>query len=146
MLGVINARLLNPCFAFLTDLPGYEVDSVHETSDPVEAVRKADGIFIGMEGFSFAENNYTVKLIKELKKDLLYTSINYRNWLMPIFVSLRWCGGNTFRLLKALYDNQLVTEIKKRVFQVSGQVFYEKYEKNAIYLFIIHGVCVNAFS
>uniref|UniRef100_A0A9J8ATY5 dipeptidase E n=1 Tax=Cyprinus carpio carpio TaxID=630221 RepID=A0A9J8ATY5_CYPCA len=52
---------------------GYEVDSVHETPDPVEAVRKAEGIFIG--------------------------------------------GGNTFRLLKALYDNKLVTEIRKRVLE-----------------------------
>ncbi|ROL52357.1 Alpha-aspartyl dipeptidase [Anabarilius grahami] len=52
---------------------GYEVDSVHETPDPVDAVRKAEGIFIG--------------------------------------------GGNTFRLLKALYDNKLVTEIRKRVLQ-----------------------------
>ncbi|XP_060786425.1 alpha-aspartyl dipeptidase-like isoform X1 [Neoarius graeffei] len=52
---------------------GYEVDSVHEAADPVEAVRKAEGIFIG--------------------------------------------GGNTFRLLKALYDDNLVTEIKKRVLQ-----------------------------
>ncbi|XP_053482081.1 alpha-aspartyl dipeptidase-like isoform X3 [Ictalurus furcatus] len=52
---------------------GYEVDSVHEAADPVEAVRKAEAIFIG--------------------------------------------GGNTFRLLKALYDNNLVTEIKKRVLQ-----------------------------
>ncbi|KAL7882243.1 hypothetical protein AOLI_G00090920 [Acnodon oligacanthus] len=52
---------------------GYEVDSVHEAADPVEAVRKAEGIFIG--------------------------------------------GGNTFRLLKALYDHNLVTEIKKRVLQ-----------------------------
>ncbi|XP_043103990.1 alpha-aspartyl dipeptidase-like [Puntigrus tetrazona] len=52
---------------------GYEVDSVHETPDPVDAVRKAEGIFIG--------------------------------------------GGNTFRLLKSLYDNKLVTEIRKRVLE-----------------------------
>ncbi|TRY98883.1 hypothetical protein DNTS_009291 [Danionella cerebrum] len=52
---------------------GYELDSVHEAANPVEAVRKAEGIFIG--------------------------------------------GGNTFRLLKALYDNDLVTEIRKRVLQ-----------------------------
>ncbi|XP_010897640.1 alpha-aspartyl dipeptidase isoform X1 [Esox lucius] len=52
---------------------GYEVDSIHEASDPVKAVREAQGIFIG--------------------------------------------GGNTFRLLKSLYDNSLVSEIKKRVLQ-----------------------------
>ncbi|XP_042619022.1 alpha-aspartyl dipeptidase-like [Cyprinus carpio] len=52
---------------------GYEVDSVHETPDPEDAVRKAEGIFIG--------------------------------------------GGNTFRLLNALYDNKLVTEIRKRVLE-----------------------------
>lgn len=52
---------------------GYEVDSIHEASDPVDAVRKAEGIFIG--------------------------------------------GGNTFRLLKCLYDNNVVTEIRKRVLQ-----------------------------
>lgn len=28
---------------------GYEVDSIHEASDPVDAVRKAEGIFIGEE-------------------------------------------------------------------------------------------------
>ncbi|XP_036397067.1 alpha-aspartyl dipeptidase [Megalops cyprinoides] len=52
---------------------GYEVDSIHEASDPVEAVKKAQGIFIG--------------------------------------------GGNTFRLLKTLYDHDLVSEIQKRVLQ-----------------------------
>lgn len=52
---------------------GYEVHSIHEASDPVDAVRKAEGIFIG--------------------------------------------GGNTFRLLKSLYDNKVVTEIRKRVLE-----------------------------
>lgn len=52
---------------------GYEVSSIHEASDPVDAVRKAEGIFIG--------------------------------------------GGNTFRLLKSLYDNQVVTEIRRRVME-----------------------------
>ncbi|XP_029283713.1 alpha-aspartyl dipeptidase [Cottoperca gobio] len=52
---------------------GYEVDGIHEASDPVDAVRKAEGIFIG--------------------------------------------GGNTFRLLKSLYDNKVVTEIRRRVIE-----------------------------
>lgn len=52
---------------------GYEVDGIHEASDPVDAVRKAEGIFIG--------------------------------------------GGNTFRLLKSLYDNGLVSEIRRRVLE-----------------------------
>ncbi|XP_041857628.1 alpha-aspartyl dipeptidase [Melanotaenia boesemani] len=52
---------------------GYEVDGIHEAADPVDAVRKAEGIFIG--------------------------------------------GGNTFRLLKSLYDNKVVTEIRKRVME-----------------------------
>lgn len=52
---------------------GYEVDGIHEAADPVEAVRKAEAIFIG--------------------------------------------GGNTFRLLKSLYDNKVVSEIRRRVFE-----------------------------
>ncbi|KAM7380034.1 hypothetical protein PAMP_003361 [Pampus punctatissimus] len=52
---------------------GYEVDSIHEASDPIDAVRRAEGIFIG--------------------------------------------GGNTFRLLKSLYDNKVVTEIRRRVLE-----------------------------
>ncbi|XP_022075276.1 alpha-aspartyl dipeptidase-like [Acanthochromis polyacanthus] len=52
---------------------GYDVSSIHEASDPVDAVRKAEGIFIG--------------------------------------------GGNTFRLLKSLYDNKVVTEIRRRVME-----------------------------
>ncbi|XP_051880347.1 alpha-aspartyl dipeptidase-like [Pristis pectinata] len=52
---------------------GYGLDSIHEAPNPVKAVRKAEGIFIG--------------------------------------------GGNTFRLLKALYDNNLVSEIQSRVLQ-----------------------------
>ncbi len=32
--------------------PGFELDSVHETPDPVHAVRNAEGIFIGRKDFS----------------------------------------------------------------------------------------------
>uniref|UniRef100_A0A8C2ZMP7 dipeptidase E n=1 Tax=Cyclopterus lumpus TaxID=8103 RepID=A0A8C2ZMP7_CYCLU len=52
---------------------GYELDSVHEAQSPVEAVRRAEAIFIG--------------------------------------------GGNTFRLLKSLYDNEVLTEIRRRVLE-----------------------------
>ncbi|KAJ0005837.1 hypothetical protein NQD34_015731 [Periophthalmus magnuspinnatus] len=52
---------------------GMQVDGIHEAADPVEAVRKAEAIFIG--------------------------------------------GGNTFRLLKTLYDNKVVSEIRKRVLE-----------------------------
>nr|XP_042707691.1 alpha-aspartyl dipeptidase-like isoform X3 [Chrysemys picta bellii] len=57
---------------------GYGLDSIHESSDPVAAVRKSEAIFIG--------------------------------------------GGNTFRLLKALYDNSLLQEIRKRVLEALGLV------------------------
>ncbi|KAE8580475.1 hypothetical protein XENTR_v10024440 [Xenopus tropicalis] len=52
---------------------GYGLDSVHESPDPVDAVKKAEAIFIG--------------------------------------------GGNTFRLLKALYDSDLIAAIRKRVLE-----------------------------
>ncbi|XP_063003770.1 alpha-aspartyl dipeptidase-like [Elgaria multicarinata webbii] len=52
---------------------GYGLDSIHESVDPGEAVRKAEAIFVG--------------------------------------------GGNTFRLLKALYDNGLIQTIRKRVLE-----------------------------
>ncbi|KAL8183867.1 UNVERIFIED_CONTAM: hypothetical protein K2H54_054799 [Gekko kuhli] len=52
---------------------GYGLDSIHESPDPTEAVRKAEAIFIG--------------------------------------------GGNTFRLLKVLYDNGLMQPIRKRVLE-----------------------------
>ncbi|AWP13674.1 putative alpha-aspartyl dipeptidase-like isoform 2 [Scophthalmus maximus] len=52
---------------------GYDLLSVHEAADPVDAVRKSQGIFIG--------------------------------------------GGNTFRLLKSLYDNRLLCEIRRRVLE-----------------------------
>ena len=50
---------------------GYELDSIHTTSEPANAVRETDAIFIG--------------------------------------------GGNTFRLLKTLYDHDLLGPIRERV-------------------------------
>ena len=50
---------------------GYELDSIHTTHEPAQAVRNTDAIFIG--------------------------------------------GGNTFRLLKALYDHDLLGAIRQRV-------------------------------
>lgn len=38
--------LKTPTCLFVTPT-GYEVDGIHEAADPVEAVRKAEGIFIG---------------------------------------------------------------------------------------------------
>ncbi|XP_052760407.1 alpha-aspartyl dipeptidase-like [Mya arenaria] len=52
---------------------GYGLDSIHEKPSAIEAVRKAEAIFIG--------------------------------------------GGNTFRLLKTLYDEKVVVEIRKRVLE-----------------------------
>ncbi|WAR14238.1 PEPE-like protein [Mya arenaria] len=51
----------------------YGLDSIHEKPSAIEAVRKAEAIFIG--------------------------------------------GGNTFRLLKTLYDEKVVVEIRKRVLE-----------------------------
>ncbi|XP_076352176.1 alpha-aspartyl dipeptidase [Tachypleus tridentatus] len=50
---------------------GLELESIHEKEDPVQAVKEAQGIFIG--------------------------------------------GGNTFRLLKSLYDNSVIELITERV-------------------------------
>lgn len=50
---------------------GFGLNGIHQLGNPVEAVQKAEAIFIG--------------------------------------------GGNTFRLLKALYDNKLIEPIRKRV-------------------------------
>ena len=50
---------------------GYELDSIHTTNEPANAVREAEALFVG--------------------------------------------GGNTFRLLKALYDHDLLGAIRQRV-------------------------------
>lgn len=50
---------------------GLEIESIHDKSNPVEAVKKAEGIFIG--------------------------------------------GGNTFKLLKTLYDLELIEAIRVRI-------------------------------
>ncbi len=50
---------------------GYEIDSAHEASDPKQAVKAAEAVFVG--------------------------------------------GGNTFRLLKGLYDFDLLPSIRRRV-------------------------------
>ncbi len=52
---------------------GFGFSSIHESKDPVEAVKSAEAVFIG--------------------------------------------GGNTFRLLKSLYDNQLVELIRQRALE-----------------------------
>ncbi|KAK3607125.1 hypothetical protein CHS0354_036064 [Potamilus streckersoni] len=52
---------------------GFELESIHTQPSPVEAVHKAEAVFIG--------------------------------------------GGNTFRLLKTLYDENIVSEIRKRVLE-----------------------------
>lgn len=49
-----NHKLANWCLLHGEPLvclapAGYEVESIHEAADPVDAVRKAEGIFIGEE-------------------------------------------------------------------------------------------------
>lgn len=39
---------------------GYEVDGIHEAPDPVDAVRKAEGIFIGEEKQDYTNNRTQV--------------------------------------------------------------------------------------
>lgn len=92
---------------------GYEVDSIHEAADPVEAVRKAEAIFIGGGAIQTVE----------------VEGVRGSNWKFPSCyhcVSLLCVagGGNTFRLLKCLYDNKLVTEIRKRVLEVGKRFHY----------------------
>ena len=53
---------------------GYQIESIHKSQDPVQAVNEAEAFYVG--------------------------------------------GGNTFQLLKALYDNQLIDPIRKKVLQV----------------------------
>lgn len=43
---------------------------------------------------------------------------NKRNKLDQTVLSLSVGGGNTFRLLKILYDNDLIHPIRKRVLEV----------------------------
>lgn len=45
-LNIQQSLLLGNADLFVT-LTGYEVDSIHEAADPVQAVRQAEGIFIG---------------------------------------------------------------------------------------------------
>ncbi|KAH0621664.1 hypothetical protein JD844_023207 [Phrynosoma platyrhinos] len=73
---------------------GYKLDSIHESLDPGESVRKAEAIFIG-KYWLLADNFYP----------------------RQTGLSLPAGGGNTFRLLKALYDNGLIQPIRKRVLE-----------------------------
>uniref|UniRef100_A0A803XT91 PEPE dipeptidase n=1 Tax=Meleagris gallopavo TaxID=9103 RepID=A0A803XT91_MELGA len=82
------ARTAREKFASL----GYELDSIHESCDPVEAVRKSEAIFIGLRGAR-------PTVVRLSSPNILQG------------------GGNTFRLLKALYDNRLIQEIRKRVLE-----------------------------
>lgn len=54
--------------------PGYKVNSIHTSKDPVQAVKQAETFYVG--------------------------------------------GGNTFQLLKALYDWNLIDPIRKSVLEV----------------------------
>lgn len=83
------------------------MDGVHEASDPVNAVQNAEAIFIGEKEGRRQKLRYHVT-VKAETVDLS------KDGCLFLFVG----GGNTFRLLKGLYDNKLVLEIRKRVLEV----------------------------
>ncbi|KAM3862422.1 alpha-aspartyl dipeptidase [Diretmus argenteus] len=57
---------------------GYEIDSIHEASDPVDAVRKAEGIFIGGGNtFRLLKSLYTAKVVTEIRRRVLEDGIPY---------------------------------------------------------------------
>lgn len=80
------------------------MESIHEASDPVDAVRKAEGIFIG-------------ECVLPAPPPPLYSVGSYGCCVCVCVCVVG--GGNTFRLLKSLYDNKVVMEIRRRVLEVT---------------------------